>query len=435
MSRPILQKITGILTAAVLCAISVPAGLTASAEADITKDPTAINVLVDETPPDKLYTLAYLSLITSSYLSLGTPDTFLTLQNRLILDADNSGKIEMTDAYLFLSWDSYYRLTSTYKPETEDYLARWNTIVVTETTAPSETTVTTVSSSSAALETESTTAASTPQLSESTSETAAQSTVSSDILATQTVAATSADTSSSTDTTTTTTASTTTSAVTTTTKATTTAVTAAKSVYDGIDVSKYQGNVDWNKVKASGKDFAIIRAGYGKYASQEDPYFDQNMKNAKAAGVACGAYWFSYAESVADAKKEAEVFASVISGYQFEYPLVFDIEASVHTKMTKEQVSAIITAFCDTMESKGYYVSLYSYASFLNSYVYDSVLEKYDIWVAHFNVSAPSYSKSSYGMWQYTSTGSVSGITGDVDLDYSYKNYPSIVKKAQLNGY
>ena len=75
------------------------------------------------------------------------------------------------------------------------------------------------------------------------------------------------------------------------------------------------------------------------------------------------------------------------------------------------------------MESKGYYISLYSYASFLNSYVYQSVLEDYDIWVAHFGVSRPSYSKTSYGMWQYSSTGSVSGISGNVDLNLSYLGY------------
>lgn len=78
-----------------------------------------------------------------------------------------------------------------------------------------------------------------------------------------------------------------------------------------------------------------------------------------------------------------------MQGYQFEYPLVLDIEDSTQTKLSKEQVSAIIQAFCDTMESKGYYISLYSYASFLNSYVYQSVLEDYDIWVAHFGVSRP----------------------------------------------
>ena len=159
------------------------------------------------------------------------------------------------------------------------------------------------------------------------------------------------------------------------------------------------------------------------------------MRNAKAAGVACGAYWYSYAVTPAEAKQEAEVFASIVQGYQFEYPLVLDIEDSTQTKLSKEQVSAIIQAFCDTMESKGYYISLYSYASFLNSYVYQSVLEDYDIWVAHFGVSRPSYSKTSYGMWQYSGSGTVSGITGAVDLDYSYQDYLPTIRAGNFNGY
>ena len=188
-------------------------------------------------------------------------------------------------------------------------------------------------------------------------------------------------------------------------------------------------------MKASGKDFALIRAGYGKYASQEDPYFDQNMKGAQAAGIACGAYWFSYAESVADAIQEASVFADVIEGYQFEYPLVFDIEAPVHTTMSSSEIGAIIKAFCTEMENRGYFISLYSYANFLNTKVPQDVLERYDIWVAHFDVSKPNYTKTKYGIWQYSSTGSVSGISGNVDLDYSYRDYLGIMVRAHKNGY
>ena len=87
------------------------------------------------------------------------------------------------------------------------------------------------------------------------------------------------------------------------------------------------------------------------------------------------------------------------------------------------------------MESKGYYVSVYSYASFLNTKLDASIFEDYDIWVAHFGVSSPSFSKAKYGMWQYSSTGSVSGISGNVDMDYSYQCYPNIMLRAKLNGF
>lgn len=194
-------------------------------------------------------------------------------------------------------------------------------------------------------------------------------------------------------------------------------------------------------LKQMGKLSAEERPAMGQLANQVRADIEnalaekQNMKNAKAAGIACGTYWYSYATTPAEARQEAELFASVIQGYQFEYPVVLDIEDKVQTALTKEQVSAVINAFCEVMESKGYYVSLYSYASFLNTYVYQSVLEDYDIWVAHFNVSRPSYSKTSYGMWQYSNSGNINGINGNVDLDYSYKCYPDLMTKYHLNGF
>lgn len=203
---------------------------------------------------------------------------------------------------------------------------------------------------------------------------------------------------------------------------------------NGIDVSTFQGNIDWNTVKQSGVDFAIIRAGYGREVSQVDARFHENMQKAKEADIDCGAYWYSYATTPEAAVLEAEACYEVIKDYQFEYPIVFDIEEESQRKLSTATVSAIIESFCSTLEEKGYYVSLYSYASFLNSHVYESTLEKYDVWVAHYNVDKPNYS-GNYGMWQYSSTGAVSGIGGNVDMDYSYKNYPYLMSKYHLNGF
>lgn len=97
----------------------------------------------------------------------------------------------------------------------------------------------------------------------------------------------------------------------------------------GIDVSKHQGKIDWHRVKNSGVDFAILRAGYGKYDNQKDERFEENYSNAKNAGIKLGAYHYSYAKSVDDAKKEAEIFLKWISGKQFEYPVAFDVEEKV----------------------------------------------------------------------------------------------------------
>lgn len=208
----------------------------------------------------------------------------------------------------------------------------------------------------------------------------------------------------------------------------------AGAIFEGVDVSVYQGNIDWNRAKADGIEFAIMRAGYGKYVSQKDKYFDQNMKNAKAAGLPCGVYWFSYALTPEDAIKEADACYEVIKNYKLEYPVSFDMETESQMKLPKETVAQIIEAFCGRMESYGYYTTLYTYASFLNYKVDDRIFDKYDIWVAHYNTSKPAFNRN-YGLWQYSCTGSVWGITGNVDRDYVYLDYERIIKNAHLNGF
>lgn len=201
----------------------------------------------------------------------------------------------------------------------------------------------------------------------------------------------------------------------------------------GIDVSKWQGNIDFNKVKAAGYDFVIINAGYGKYISQKDKYFEQNYEMAKSAGLHIGAYWYSYAETASDAKQEAEVFREVIKGKTFDMPVAFDIEEKCHANLPNGTVGEIIKAFCASMESAGYYVSLYSYASFLRDKVSADIRSKYDVWLAEFDVTKPSYS-GQYGMWQYTSKGRINGVDGDVDLNIAYKDYPKIINDGGFNG-
>lgn len=202
---------------------------------------------------------------------------------------------------------------------------------------------------------------------------------------------------------------------------------------EGIDISKYQGEIDFHKVKAAGYDFVIMQAGYGKYSHQKDPFFEHYYVAAKAAGLGVGAYHYSYAVNIDDARREAEVFAEWIKGKQFDYPVALDIEEEVQSRLSASQLGDIVSVFCENMEDRGYYVSVYSYAAFLRK-IPEAVRSKYDIWVAHFDVDKPAYS-GEYGMWQYTARGKISGISGDVDCDYAYKNYPDIIKGAGLNGY
>lgn len=206
-----------------------------------------------------------------------------------------------------------------------------------------------------------------------------------------------------------------------------------KKMKKGIDVSKWQGEIDFKKVKADGIDFVIINAGYGRFISQKDKCFEENYKNAKANGLEVGAYWYSYAVNSAQAKAEAETFLEAIKGKSFEYPLAFDIEDKTQVSLSKDVISEIIDTFCGYVEKQGYYISLYSYASFLNTKVLEETKKKYDVWLAEFDVSKPSYS-GAYGIWQYSSSGKISGISGKVDLNYAYKDYPTLIAQKGLNG-
>lgn len=203
--------------------------------------------------------------------------------------------------------------------------------------------------------------------------------------------------------------------------------------YKGVDVSKHQGKIDWQKVKSAGVQFAMLRAGYGRYANQKDEQFEANYAGAKAAGIPVGAYHYSYAKTVEQAKAEAKTFLAWIKGKTFEYPVAFDIEDKSQAGLGKQLISDIVRAFCETVEAAGYYVCVYANKDWLVNRIDDDCKKKYDIWLAEWRDDKPTYN-GSYGMWQYTSDGSVSGISGRVDMNYAYKDYPAIMKANGLNG-
>ena len=201
----------------------------------------------------------------------------------------------------------------------------------------------------------------------------------------------------------------------------------------GIDVSVHNGDIDWGKVKADGIGFAILRAGYGRLASQKDEKFEQNYAGAKAAGIPAGAYWYSYAMTPEEAELEADVFLSVIRGKQFEMPVYFDLEEKKQFDLGKEQVSAIMRAFLKKVEGAGYFVGLYGSASSLTTHTADDIKSWYTIWLAHW-VDQTNYS-GAYGIWQHSEKGKVAGINGNVDLDICYKDFPTTIKSKGLNGW
>ncbi len=200
----------------------------------------------------------------------------------------------------------------------------------------------------------------------------------------------------------------------------------------GIDVSHHNGVIDWKKVKQSGEvDFALIRAGYGQVITQKDKQFENNYKGCKDNNIPVGVYWYSYAKSVKDAIEEAKICLEIIKDKQFEYPILFDIEEKSQMALGKDICSEICIAFCSYLEEHGYFAGVYTFDSFANTSITDNVKNRYTMAIARLG-SEPKY--SCYDIWQYSWTGKVDGISGDVDLDYCYKDY-SIIKQNYLNGF
>lgn len=204
----------------------------------------------------------------------------------------------------------------------------------------------------------------------------------------------------------------------------------------GIDISYCETKIDWNAVKNSGlADFVIIRAGYGKLASQKDKMFESHYAGAKKAGIPVGCYWYSYAKSVSEIQTEAKVFLETIKGKQFAYPVYLDFEEKSQFALGKAKCSEMAEAFLDILENAGYYAGIYSSKSHLENYFTEDILKRYTVWVAHYGISKTSY-KYPFDIWQYSSDGSVPGISHRCDMNYCYKeNFPEIIKSAGLNGF
>lgn len=197
---------------------------------------------------------------------------------------------------------------------------------------------------------------------------------------------------------------------------------------DGIDVSEWQGVIDWKKVRT---DFAILRAGYGRLVTQADRRFQANYEGCKSNNIPCGAYWFSYAESVDDARQEAAACLEIIKNRQFEYPIYYDVEEQRTLALGKQTVSAIIRAFLDSLEQSGYFAGLYMSLDNFNAYTDEEIRRRYAVWIADYGTQRPDNA----GMWQKSSAGRIDGIQGNVDLDESFEDYPSIIRNAGLNGF
>lgn len=195
----------------------------------------------------------------------------------------------------------------------------------------------------------------------------------------------------------------------------------------GIDVSKWNGGIDWNAVKNSGVSYVIIRCGYRGSTTGaliEDPMFRSNIKGAQNAGLKVGIYFFTQAVNEVEAVEEASMVLGLIQGYNISYPVFLDVESSGGRAdgISVDTRTAVCKAFCQTIQNSGYRAGIYANKTWFTTHIKTASLTNYKIWLAQY-AAAPTYTATKYDMWQYSSTGKVSGISGNVDMNISYLGY------------
>lgn len=206
----------------------------------------------------------------------------------------------------------------------------------------------------------------------------------------------------------------------------------------GIDISKHNGsNYNFTAVKNAGYKYVIIRAGSTNLG--KDPLFEQHYAGAKAAGLDVGAYFYTYALDTTTARSDARKFINYVRGKKFEYPLYIDYEDPSQESLSKATSKNMLLTMATMLANEGYLAGVYSSYSTLENLYFDDICEVYDSWAARFTTDggakySSTYSKI-YGMYQFSSTQTISGISNVVDANYSYKDYPTIVKKYGFNGY
>lgn len=199
----------------------------------------------------------------------------------------------------------------------------------------------------------------------------------------------------------------------------------------GIDVSSYQGRIDWTKVKPH-IDFAILRCGFGNdIRRQDDTEFERNAEMCEKLGIPYGTYLFSYATNLDDAKSEVEHTLRLIKGKKLEYPVFLDVETRRQMALPKARLVEIVKYYCEEMEKAGYYVGIYASLDRFKSNLNSTELDAYDKWVAEWS-NRFTYNKPA-GMWQQTSHEDIPGIRGRVDGDIAFYDYPKIIRDAKLN--
>lgn len=206
-----------------------------------------------------------------------------------------------------------------------------------------------------------------------------------------------------------------------------------------MDVSRHQGTIDWEKVKTSGLISGAMLRAMGNSAERKpsapyiDPTFARNYAECTRLGIPCGVYGYFKATTRAEADKELAMFRQAIGGRTVQLPVAVDIEDKVQMAIGKEQLTDIAAYCLATVESWGVYAMLYTGLWFGNTYLHmgGAALKAYDVWLAAYRSKKPT-TDFSYGMWQYTSTACVPGVSTNVDMSHAYKDYAGIISKKGL---
>ncbi|HEX3076769.1 MAG TPA: GH25 family lysozyme [Lachnospiraceae bacterium] len=208
-------------------------------------------------------------------------------------------------------------------------------------------------------------------------------------------------------------------------------ITVGKDEITGIDVSKWQGAIQWDLVPSAGIEFAMIRSSFG--SENVDPMFEANYQGAKENGISVGVYHYSYATTIEKAATEVQFLIDTLDGKQFEYPICIDIEDKCQSSLDMETLTDIVLVYLNGLEDAGYYPMIYSSKKWFTTKLDDTRLAEYDHWLAQWGTSITYPGK--VDIWQYTSSGSVSGIAGRVDMNTSFVDYKTKIVSQGLNGF
>ena len=199
-----------------------------------------------------------------------------------------------------------------------------------------------------------------------------------------------------------------------------------------MDVSRWQGRIDWDVVKASGKiDGVMLRAlGYKGGKPYIDPYFARNYAECTRLGIPVGVYFWLGSTVAGSMVNLTAMLRSVLEGKTFQLPIAIDVEDPKLKALTQAELSALVRLYAAEIERWGLYAMVYTYTNFADTALDMDALAAYDLWIADYRGKRPT---RPHGMWQYTSEGRISGVSGPVDLSHAYKDYPAIIRRAGLS--